>query len=92
MPNDKPGQAAILVIAAPKGNEDRVALPGISPKKKSELPALPESMDEDKCEYCEGEGCEHCESNDEEPSAEMDHNSQMGIIKKLVKMLDTDQE
>ncbi len=88
MPNDKPGQAAILVIAAPKGSEDRVALPGVGPKKKPELPAMPEYMDEDKCEYCEGEGCEHCEGEDYEPSAEMTHKSHMKVIEKLAKMLE----
>ena len=57
--NDKPGEAAIIVIAGPKGKSDRMNPPLPRPKKDSGLPELP-GMEEDECEYCEGEGCDSC--------------------------------
>jgi hypothetical protein len=92
--NDKPGEAAIIVIAGPKGKSDRMNPPLPRPKKDAGLPELP-GMEEDECEYCEGEGCERCEETQEEESygdseAEGTHKSHMKIIEKLAKMLEQD--
>jgi len=89
--NEGKDGSAILVFAMPKKPGRGVTPPASAPYKKSEksgLPGMDYEEEDDKCEYCNGEGCEHCESDDEELTAEGTHKSHMKIIAKLAKMLE----
>jgi hypothetical protein len=88
--------SAILVFAMPKKPGRGVTPPAMAPAKKPDKPGLP-GMDyeeeEDKCEHCEGAGCPECETEvQEEEEGEGMHQKQMGMIGKLISLLEKNKQ
>ena len=95
MPMDKgSNEAAILVFATPKKPGKGVTPPTSALMKKSKMSGLPEAyngeedMKEEECEHCNGAGCPECETEAPEEKGEGMHKEQMGMIGKLISLLE----
>jgi hypothetical protein len=100
MPIDKGNnEAAILVFATPKKPGKGVTPPTPALLKKSKMSGLPDEYvgkEEEECEYCEGKGCPECETESyaegEEQGGDDMHKEHMGMIGKLIALLEKERD
>lgn len=95
MPIDKgTKEAAILVFATPKkpGKGVTPPTPALSKKSKmSDLPMAYNGEEDEECEHCGGKGCPECETEEyteEESGGDDMHKEHMGMIGKLIALLE----
>jgi len=83
------------MFAMPKKPGRGVTPPASAPYKKSEksgLPGMDYEEEDDKCEYCEGAGCQQCETEVQEEEGEGKHQKQMGMLGKLIALLEKERD